>query len=131
MSALTCCERFWEDLSLAPATAVPLQDKKGSMAGHRPPPHSLAWLGPLLVAEVAGLGLGLQRPRTLSRGIRGTPAEYTPATATRQLWKTALRGYVAHRAEESEGAPTHQDPSCGQLPVPLGQGTVYSDAEDS
>lgn len=82
MSAWTCLGRFWEDLSPASATAVHLQDKNVSMAGHGPPSHSLVWLGrlqgrepttrhrlgPLLVTEVAGLGLGLKRAEDPQQG---------------------------------------------------------------
>lgn len=87
MSAWTCLGRFWEDLSPASATAVHLQDKNGSMAGHGPPSHSLVWLGrlqgrepttrhrlgPLLVTEVAGLGL--QRAEDPQQGTHHAAVE--------------------------------------------------------
>lgn len=114
--------------------------EKGSLAGHGLPSHSQAWpgtpqgreppslppLGPLVVAGVrgAGLELGWSWQRTLDRGIQGGAIQ----AATMQLWPTALRGNVAHRAQETKGHPPTSTPVWA-LPGPRGQGTAYSDAD--
>lgn len=89
------------------------------MEGLGPPAHSPAWLGrpqgweptawhrpgQLSVAEVAGQGLelGLDGQRGLHRRSNGNSAAPRQATATMLLWKTVLKGYVAHMAKEPKG----------------------------
>ena len=93
-------------------------------------PHHPHRLGPLLVAEVVGQGLGLERAEhTLHRGIKGTPAASSQATATLQLLEQLLEGMwpTGLRIERGTHPPR---PQVWATTSPSWPWAAYSAAED-